>query len=100
MAPQCFLRSGERLDDVAPYQALLLLHPDATATDAACKPDVHVIRADSDSSLAYLQHIQACAVLIRPDRYVYGIASQDSDIALLLASWQYQYAPQTAAVSV
>lgn len=100
VAPQSFLLSGERLDDIAPYQAVLLLHPDASTVDAACKPDVQMIHADSDSSLAYLQHTQARAVLIRPDRYVYGIAKQDSDIAPLLASWQQQYAPYAAAVSV
>ena len=83
----------ERLDQVfgAGSVSISQLQRRGSASDA---------HADSDSSLAYLQHTQARAVLIRPDRYVYGIAKQDSDIAPLLASWQQQYAPHVAAVSV
>ena len=96
------LGNGERLDDRLGYRFGLLYDPavvtpaaravgaaaaPTTASTAvtAASPAVSWIAADSQASRAWLTRLDACAVLLRPDRYVAGLA-RNADEARALAS--------------
>lgn len=79
-AEQPLLGDGSRLDDRVGYRAALLLDPvraDATRLDPTrlAATGAVIVAADSASSRDWLARLGASAVLIRPDRYVAGIAA-------------------------
>jgi len=81
---QTLLGDGERFDDRAGYRHALLVDP---AWPVLTVPDgVTVIRADSAAARDWLQRLQAGAVLLRPDRYVAGIARRPTEVDDL---WQW-----------
>lgn len=79
------LADGRRLDDAIGYRhALLVEAPLAEAARIAAGDDAVVVVADSDATRDWLARLRAGAVLLRPDRYVAGIARDAAGIAGLL----------------
>lgn len=79
--------SGKRLDDAAGYAALLVVREDCAVSRAFADAGGFVVRIaalpDAQGRLAALMD-GAPALLIRPDRYVFGTG----DAAALTAAWQ------------
>ncbi|MDZ4129300.1 MAG: FAD-dependent monooxygenase, partial [Hydrogenophaga sp.] len=73
---QPVLRDGTRLDDVVGYRFVLVANPDI-CSDLNVTPDerVAVIPAHDPSLKNWLESLSAQAVLVRPDRYIAGAAS-------------------------
>jgi 3-(3-hydroxy-phenyl)propionate hydroxylase len=78
------LAGGRRLDDVAGYHAVLLVAPKLSEIAGGRVENLAVITADSEASQDYLRNLDAQAVLIRPDRYIYGTAGRAEDLERLL----------------
>ena len=80
--------AGTLLDDLAGYREVLLTEP-ATAPDArALAGDVPLIMAEEGGAAAeWLGRLNARAVLIRPDRYVAGIARDAAGLKRLLSTY-------------
>jgi 3-(3-hydroxy-phenyl)propionate hydroxylase len=85
IAAQPRLGCGRRLDDVAGYHATLLVAPPLSETVGNAPGTPLVVVADSQASQDYLRGLGAEAVLIRPDRYIYGTASRPDEVERLLA---------------
>lgn len=85
------LADGIRLDDRAGYHPVLLIDPawDAGKLDG-CPT---VVPADSADACDWLHRLGARAVLLRPDRYVAGIATDRDALERLLRQWS---APEQA----
>nr|AMK59503.1 FAD-binding monooxygenase [uncultured bacterium UPO68_UPO87] len=85
--PELGHESGKRLDDAAGYVALLVVSDDCVASRAFADAGGFVVRLaalpDAQGRLAALMS-GASALLIRPDRYVFGTG----DAAALTAAWQ------------
>ncbi|MGF6553139.1 hypothetical protein QFZ96_008275 [Paraburkholderia youngii] len=84
IAPQPRLTDGRLMDDVVGYRFVLVALPELLAGDddiasRAAWAGIQIV-SDEDAVNAWLASTGAAAVLIRPDRYVYGIAH---DIASL-----------------
>ncbi|MDP2219586.1 MAG: bifunctional 3-(3-hydroxy-phenyl)propionate/3-hydroxycinnamic acid hydroxylase [Hydrogenophaga sp.] len=73
---QPVLKDGTRLDDVVGYRFVLVANPDI-CSDLNVTPDerVAVIPAHDPSLKNWLESLSAQAVLVRPDRYIAGAAS-------------------------
>ena len=91
LALQPVLADGRRLDDDIGYRAALLVRP-ASAQQAAlllgdrepAAVDCRLVVAESAAVQAVLDDCRAEAVLLRPDRQVFGIAAEREEIAGLL----------------
>jgi len=76
------LADGARLDDEAGYRHALLVDP---AWEVGRTHErIAVVPADSMMARDWLKRIDARAVLLRPDRYVAGIARERDELARLL----------------
>jgi 3-(3-hydroxy-phenyl)propionate hydroxylase len=82
------LGDGRRLDDVAGYHPILLVAPGFYGFSGEPRGDVREVVADSEASQDYLRSLGAMAVLIRPDRYIYGTASRADELDRLLAGFR------------
>jgi 3-(3-hydroxy-phenyl)propionate hydroxylase len=82
------LADGRRLDDVTGYFATLLVAEGLVEFARSRAGTVHVLAADSCASQEYLSSLGALAVLIRPDRYIYGTASRADELEHLLAGYR------------
>ena len=76
------MADGVRMDDKVGYRHALLV--DASWDVSSVKPEVAIVRADSESARAWLARMDAGAVLLRPDRYVAGVARDRTGVAGLL----------------
>ena len=101
--PQATLTDGTRMDDrVGPRFALVAsatLLAQASAEDQAgwAAADVVVLDADAHPALRDWLQAQGCAgVVIRPDRYVLGVAQNAAELAALVAAIPGASAVQTA----
>jgi 3-(3-hydroxy-phenyl)propionate hydroxylase len=81
------LADGGLLDDIAGYQAVLLVTPRLYEQREIPDAAPLVVVADSPASQDYLNSLDAMAVLIRPDRYIYGTASRAGELETLLAGY-------------
>jgi 3-(3-hydroxy-phenyl)propionate hydroxylase len=82
------LGDGRRLDDVAGYNALLPVAPGFIEVSNVTAENLCVVLADSEASQDYLSSLGAKAVLIRPDRYVYGAVSRLDELEAMLAGFR------------
>jgi 3-(3-hydroxy-phenyl)propionate hydroxylase len=100
VAAQPRLGDGRRLDDVTGYHAALLAAPALAACLEDWRGTVRLVVADSQAAQDYLRSLGAQAVLIRPDRYVYGTANAAADLERLLDGYERACgrpaAPETA----
>ncbi|WP_206617432.1 bifunctional 3-(3-hydroxy-phenyl)propionate/3-hydroxycinnamic acid hydroxylase [Pseudomonas alkylphenolica] len=85
VTPQFRLADGSLMDDVTGYRYLLLcrLETLALACDLA-DASVSCRAADDPAMRAWLDSLGACAALIRPDRYLHGLAHTETDLEPLL----------------
>ncbi len=79
---QPVLAEGMLFDDKAGYAFALLVDP--TWDIAGADPRVQLIRADTPGARDWLRRLGAGAVLLRPDRYVAGLAAAPQDVKRLL----------------
>lgn len=91
------LADGRRLDDVAGYRHALLvsraLAADAAEAMRAAAIDatrLAVVAADSEPARRWLGSLNAQAVLLRPDRYVAGVAADAAGLPRLMRYVQAQ----------
>ena len=85
IAPQPMSEDGVRFDDAVGYRHALLVRPARLAEARALAGDrAVVIAADMGPGQAWLDSLQADAVLLRPDRYLAGTAAPGGDLAALL----------------
>jgi len=78
---QPLLADDLRLDDVVGYRHALVVEPDWNV--GSVPDEVVVVRADSPAARAWLQRLEAGAVLLRPDRYVAATAAHPQDLPAL-----------------
>jgi 3-(3-hydroxy-phenyl)propionate hydroxylase len=79
---------GTLLDDLAGYRDVLLSTPQFAAEARALAGDVKVVVAEPDgAAVQWLGRLGAEAALIRPDRYVAGIAADRSSLEQVLDSY-------------
>jgi 3-(3-hydroxy-phenyl)propionate hydroxylase len=92
IAPQPRLTDGVRLDDRVGYRFAAVLQPDFAASLPAetvehlTSREVIIVDDDSPEQQAWLQTIDAPAVLVRPDRYVLGAARSVQELHSLAAA--------------
>ena len=85
VTPQFRLADGRLMDDATGYRHLLLCRPEALPrTIALAGQRVQCRAAEDAQALAWLDGLGACAALIRPDRYLYGLARNTADLEPLL----------------
>jgi 3-(3-hydroxy-phenyl)propionate hydroxylase len=91
IAAQPRLADGTRLDDRIGYRFAALLQPDFAANlpaetlERLADRDVTVVVEDAPEQQAWLQAVEAPAVLVRPDRYVLGAARSLQELHALAA---------------
>ena len=84
--PQPRLSSGRLMDDVVGYQPLLVINGEGI--DRTVPSGLQVIAADDGPALKpTLFDMEAEAVLVRPDRYVFGSARTRGDLDRLIDAW-------------
>jgi 3-(3-hydroxy-phenyl)propionate hydroxylase len=74
---QPVLADGTRLDDRAGYRHAVLVRPEWAT---AAHDGIPFVVADSVEALAWLERLDAGAVLLRPDRYVAAVAARRDDV--------------------
>lgn len=85
LSEQPFLASGQRLDELSGHRSTLLVDPGLAARAAQLvDPSICVVPADPGSCAQWLERLGAVAVLIRPDRYIAGTATDAADMAPLI----------------
>ena len=80
---QGWTSAGQRLDDAVGYQAALVIDPAHVASAPRFGPEVTMIPSTSPSLRAWLLRLDAVAILVRPDRYIAGIARNRAELATL-----------------
>jgi len=88
---QPVLSDGRRIDEVAGYRHALLVDP-AWRT-ASADNAVAVVPANSTAARDWLERLGAKAVLLRPDRYIAGIAHEPEELGPLLRHLHYRNPP-------
>lgn len=88
IAPQPRLADGRLMDDVVGYRFALVASPALLAAcddidDRATRAGIHIV-GDGAVVNTWLASTGAAAVLIRPDRYVYGVAHDTASLHRLL----------------
>lgn len=85
LAPQVVGRDGVRSDDRVGYAHALVVAPSALrAAQDIAQGRVAVVAAEDPQLAAWLGQLAAVAVLVRPDRYVAGVAAAIGDLRELL----------------
>lgn len=82
LAPQFISACGRRLDEIVGYRYLLLCL--SGSKPSRVDAGVECIVADDGPAREWLNAFGACAALIRPDRYLFGVATLPEDITPLL----------------
>lgn len=89
-AEQPKLGDEQRLDDRVGYRFAVLAQSDLAASlsrdtlAALDRMDAAVVPADGEAS-AYLGRVGACAVVLRPDRHILGVAATSDELDAILA---------------
>jgi len=85
LAPQAVDASGTRTDDRIGYAYALFVAPSAeVAAREVADGDLQVVVAEHPELASWMAGLGAVAVLVRPDRYVAGVAQRVSDLPGLL----------------
>jgi 3-(3-hydroxy-phenyl)propionate hydroxylase len=89
LSAQPALRDGRLLDDVVGYRFAVVGDPaclsavDEEIRQAWAEVDVAVIDGQHDEVIAWVRALGADAVILRPDRYIFGTAEGPSELARL-----------------
>ena len=95
------LGNGERMDDRAGYRFAVLAEPDlATSLPHRTRAtlermDAVVLPADGEAK-AYLARIGACAIVVRPDRHILGVAKDAEELDRVLRNMPILLNPSAA----
>jgi 3-(3-hydroxy-phenyl)propionate hydroxylase len=84
IAEQPLVREGVRLDDLVGYRSVLLAREQPRAMPNTDTDDLMVLVAPPGPCLDWLDRLDGFAVLIRPDRYIFGVARSSHDCAGLI----------------
>jgi 3-(3-hydroxy-phenyl)propionate hydroxylase len=89
IAPQPRLSDGRLLDDVAGYRFALVMLPELLAqshdiAERASRVGARIVDDEGAAVRGWLGSVSAAPVLVRPDRYVYGIAHDSESLQALL----------------
>ncbi|OLL31263.1 3-(3-hydroxyphenyl)propionate hydroxylase [Burkholderia sp. SRS-W-2-2016] len=89
IAPQPRLDDGELLDDRVGYRFALVARPDVLREcpelrGAAARANVELVAGEHAAIREWLASLDALAVLVRPDRYVFGVARDVHELEDLL----------------
>jgi len=89
IAPQPRLPDGRLMDDVVGYRFALVVLPELLAgcddiASRAARAGVQIVTSEGASVRQWLASTGAAAVLVRPDRYVYGVAHDAASLHGLL----------------
>lgn len=85
IAPQPLFDDGSRFDDAVGYRYALVVQPDLQAAATALAGARAVVVPATNAPLqAWLAGFDAAAVLVRPDRYVAGTATDEATLRTLL----------------
>lgn len=85
LSEQPFMEDGRRLDDVVGHRSALIVMPGLeAAAQAWVDASICVVPATSGSCTQWLERLGAVAVLVRPDRYVAGVAGDAAGVEGLL----------------
>jgi 3-(3-hydroxy-phenyl)propionate hydroxylase len=91
LSAQPLLTNGQRVDDVSGYRFAVVAAQDCLAvlsveSKAALRSlNAQIIPADSDDARNWLKALNACAVVVRPDRYLFGAAATAPRLDALVA---------------
>jgi 3-(3-hydroxy-phenyl)propionate hydroxylase len=72
------------LDDRVGFQSAILARPNLAAKLPQGGEGLAVVPAASRAALAWLDRLGAAAVILRPDRYVFGVAPTERDVSSLV----------------
>jgi 3-(3-hydroxy-phenyl)propionate hydroxylase len=72
------------LDDRLGFHAAVLARPDLAATLPSHAEGLNIVLADSPAALAWLDRLGGSAVLLRPDRYIFGVAQSQRDVRAMM----------------
>jgi 3-(3-hydroxy-phenyl)propionate hydroxylase len=75
------------LDDAIGFASAVVARPDLAATLAARDEGLKVVAAASPAVLAWLDRLEASAVVLRPDRYIFGVARTEPALEALIARY-------------
>lgn len=90
LSAQPLLANGQRIDDIAGYRFAVLATPECAAqisaqTNASLDSlGAQTITADSEDSRNWLKSLNACAVIVRPDRYLFGTTAAAHELDALV----------------
>ncbi|MEP1206524.1 MAG: bifunctional 3-(3-hydroxy-phenyl)propionate/3-hydroxycinnamic acid hydroxylase [Rhizobiaceae bacterium] len=88
LSRQLLLAGGEKLDDRAGLAAVLITSSSTPTLEQGQFSGCVISAQNEPAALKYLADLDVAAVLIRPDRYIFGTAAQPSDLPELLAAWK------------
>jgi 3-(3-hydroxy-phenyl)propionate hydroxylase len=81
------LDEAHLLDDLVGFQSAILARPDLAAKLPRQGEGLKVVPASSTAASAWLDHLGCAAVVLRPDRYIFGVAQTARDLENLLARY-------------
>ncbi len=96
---QGWTQAGERLDDAIGYGAALIVDPAHVASVPYLGQDVKMVPSASPSLRMWLERLDAIAVLVRPDRYIAGIAKTAVELSTM-PLWALSQEPTGADTSI
>jgi len=91
LAPQPILVDGQRLDEKIGYRFAALMQPSLLqdlepALENCKRRGVACVADDNPELIDWLGHSEAAGALVRPDRYVMGLAKTPDEMRALLAA--------------
>lgn len=105
LSPQPRTPSGELLDDVVGYRFALVATPEAldsaapATTELLAAHEVRTVQADQGDVADWLSGLGVSAVLVRPDRYLFGTADGTAELDALVARLGAALAPALVAAA-
>ncbi len=72
------------LDDQVGFQSAVLARPDLAAMLPRHADGPTVVPASSPAAMAWLDRLGVAAVILRPDRYIFGVAQTERDLSALI----------------
>ncbi len=88
ISEQPILADGRRLDDLAGYRPILLVAPEIAPDARDAADGMSVIVAQPGAAADVLARLDAKALLLRPDRYIAGIAHDPTDLKALIETYR------------